>query len=248
MDQGFVKHMSIGLYFRWDTPTQRYIWATKEYPETGLSLPPLRPGLYDERDRNFELSAYFKTDDNVSFDPFMQYILDWGSCYGQQRILDAFCGSGGWEKWVHSEMHLNLQHFVDRYCACWREACVYSNAPKQKADLLLSLEPETLGQPLSVLLELKVELVETDRSRVSEFRQAVTADIRKIQDADLYRVPPGDHPRVGRPCHAYVVALTVTDNGDRAMTQLGMMRLEPLRQRQGEAWPFNVWWFRRVID
>jgi hypothetical protein len=224
MNQGWVLHKSIGLYFRWDNLADRYIWATKEYPTNVLG--PLRPGpLRDEWERKYERSAYFRPHDNVSFDPFMQYILDWGISKGQKAILD-------------------------RYDALWREQHVYANSPNDKADLLLSLEPAAPAQPPSVLLELKVELVRSDpfRSRVSEMVGKVRDDMQKIQQAILHHLVPISSVRVGRPCHAYVVALTVTDEGHRATEQVGL-RPEPSRQRQGEATcPFKVWWLRRVIN
>ncbi|CZR68817.1 uncharacterized protein PAC_18717 [Phialocephala subalpina] len=249
MDQGWVLHKSIGLYFRWDNLTARYIWATKEYSTNALG--PLRPGpLRDEWERNYELSADFRPHNNVSFDPFMQYILDWGISKGEETIHDRFYADGGWEAWVQSETHSDLPDFVDRYDALWREQHVYANSPGDKADLLLSLEPAAPAQPSSVLLELKVELGRSDptRSRVPEMIQKVRDDIQKIQNANLHYLVPISGARVGRPCHAYVVALTVTDEGYRAMERIGMS-LEPSRQRQGEATcPFKVWWFRRVIN
>ncbi|KAJ7040574.1 hypothetical protein C8F04DRAFT_1391713 [Mycena alexandri] len=93
-------------------------------------------------------------------------------------IAEAWRQKGGWEGWSQVEIAFMLKAAYKDNCTVEREDYVYKNAPKKKADVVLTLHGAGGHESLEVL-ELKCL---GERRELSEFIKSVMEDITKIQE------------------------------------------------------------------
>ncbi|RSL59339.1 hypothetical protein CEP54_007263 [Fusarium duplospermum] len=164
-------------------------------------------------------------------------IIQWG-CHpdNQAKFEDALHQPGGWEGWAQYEIAswINRRFYVGANFAGpqpEREVHIYQNRPRDKADIAVMDDGSMFLKEETVVVELKCESWNNPK-----FKDDVDKDVDKIKDA-VFKLPN---------VRAYAVALTLSEDGEEAMRDLGCMtKLVVPRDLRNFQAPFDLWYYER---
>ncbi|WYZ45728.1 hypothetical protein EsH8_VIII_001044 [Colletotrichum jinshuiense] len=165
-------------------------------------------------------------------------IIDWGCHRNNISRFEAACHQpGGWEGWAQYEIaswidKLHYKGANNTGPQAEREVPIYRNNSLYRADIGIKDDGSCFLKEETVIVELKCE----SWNNFSKLKANVKADVEKIKTAVF------DVPKV----RAYAVALTLSEEGDNAMRDLGYMKqlVVPRNLRHLQA-PFGLWYYER---
>ncbi|KIK66793.1 hypothetical protein GYMLUDRAFT_82161 [Collybiopsis luxurians FD-317 M1] len=164
-------------------------------------------------------------------------IVEWATANGA-KLEEAYKLKGGWEGWTQVELALTLKRayelqFGRDSVTVTREDNVYNNAPNQRSDLLLTTRNG--GQIFTNMIELKCESI----ANAANFVREVSGDCTKVNSGVINAIH--------RPCKAWVVAFSVSNNMANNQAGANPLRVDgtPLavyRTIQAGGTPITMWW------